>query len=145
MGLTRRDCLRLGAASMLSAAFSRARVVSAAPWARFKVGVTDWNLRLTGKTEAVALAKKLGFDGVQVSLGRDPVDKLPLADPAVQQSYLAESKRVDLPLASVCLDVLHRNYLKSDPLGPRRVADAIPIARALGVHVILLPFFGKAR
>ena len=143
MELTRRDCLRLGAASMVSAAFSRARVASAAPWARFKVGVTDWNLRLTGKIEAVALAKKLGFDGVQVSLGRDAMDKLPLADPAVQQAYLAESKRVDLPLASVCLDILHRNYLKSDPLGQRWVADSIPIARALGVKVVLLPFFGK--
>src|SRR5437899_11871996 len=117
MTLSRRDCLRLGAASMVSAAFSRARVASVAPWARFKVGVTDWNLRLTGKTEAIALAKKLGFDGVQVSLGRggdEPGARLPLSDPATQQAFLAESRRVGLPLASVCLDILHRNGLKSD-------------------------------
>ena len=43
----------------------------------------------------------------------------------------------------MCLDILHRNGLKSDPLGQRSVADAIPIAHALGVRVILLPFFGK--
>src|SRR5262249_25545207 len=34
-------------------------------------------------------------------------------------------------------------YLKSDPLGQRWVADSIPIAKAMGVRVVLLPFFGK--
>ncbi len=145
MRISRRDSLRLGAGGVVSAVFSRARSLAALAAAGFKVGATDWNLQLTGRPEAIGLAKKIGFDGVQVSLGNVAADTLPLADPATQQAYLAESKRVDLPLASVCLDVLHRNYLKSDPLGPRRVADAIPIARALGVHVILLPFFGKAR
>jgi L-ribulose-5-phosphate 3-epimerase len=90
----------------------------------------------------VALAQRLGFDGVQVSIGKG-ADTLPLGDPALQQAYLAESRRVGLPLASLCLEVLHRNYLKSDPLGARWVADAVPIARAMGVKVILLPFFGK--
>jgi sugar phosphate isomerase/epimerase len=127
----------------VSAAWSGDRLFAALRAAGFKVGVTDWNLKLTGKAEAVALAKQIGFDGVQVSLGRDPAETLPLGDPIVQQAYLAESKRVGLPLASVCLDVLHRNYLKNDPLGQRWVADSIPIARALGVRVVLLPFFGK--
>jgi L-ribulose-5-phosphate 3-epimerase len=143
MRVSRRDALRLGASGIVSAVLSRRRSLAALKAAGFKVGATDWNLQLTGKLEAIALAKKIGFDGVQVSLGNVAADTLPLADHATQQAYLAESKRADLPLASVCLDVLHRNYLKSDPLGPRRVADAIPIARALGVHVILLPFFGK--
>jgi L-ribulose-5-phosphate 3-epimerase len=143
MRVSRRDALRLGASGIASAVLSRERSLAALKAAGFKVGATDWNLQLTAKPEAIALAKKIGFDGVQVSLGNVAADMLPLADHATQQAYLAESKRADLPLASVCLDVLHRNYLKSDPLGPRRVADAIPIARALGVHVILLPFFGK--
>ena len=81
-------------------------------------------------------------DGVQVSCGVG-TDALPLSDPALQKAYLDESKRVGLPLASVCLEILHRNILKSDPKGPRWVADSIPIAKALGVKVVLLPFFGK--
>ena len=109
---------------------------------KFKVGVTDWNLRQEGKIEAIALARELGFDGVQVSIGKG-MDKLPLSDPALQKMYLDESKRVGLPVESVCLEILHRNYLKSDPLGQRWVADSIPIARAMGVRVVLLPFFGK--
>jgi hypothetical protein len=40
--------------------------------------------------EAVALAGQLGFDGVQVSLGRKPVNgKLPLDDAGVQGEFLA--------------------------------------------------------
>jgi len=145
MSVTRRDALRLCGAGAASAALWRrdALVAHAARrGVRFKVGVTDWNLKQENKPEAVALAKRLGFDGVQVSLGKG-TDRLPLSDPALQQAYLAESKRVGLPLASVCLEVLHKNVLKSDPLGRRWVADSIPIARALGVKVVLLPFFGK--
>jgi L-ribulose-5-phosphate 3-epimerase len=145
MSVTRRDALRLCGAGAASAALWRREALvahAARRGVRFKVGVTDWNLKQENKPEAVALAKRLGFDGVQVSLGKG-TDRLPLSDPALQQAYLAESKRVGLPLASVCLEVLHKNVLKSDPLGRRWVADSIPIARALGVKVVLLPFFGK--
>jgi L-ribulose-5-phosphate 3-epimerase len=145
MTFTRRDGLRvLGGGLAAAALWPRARLLAyaAAKGVQFKVGVTDWNLKQEGKPAAVALAKQIGFDGVQVSIGKG-TDSLPLADSALQQTYLSESKRVGLPLASLCLEVLHRNYLKSDPLGQRWVADAIPIARAMGVKVILLPFFGK--
>jgi L-ribulose-5-phosphate 3-epimerase len=145
MGLTRRNSLRvLGGGVAAATLWPRERLLAyaASKGVKFKVGVTDWNLKLEGKPEAVELAKRIGFDGVQISIGKG-TDRLPLADPALQQTYLAESKRVGLPLASLCLEVLHRNYLKNDPLGQRWVADAIPIARAMGVKVILLPFFGK--
>jgi hypothetical protein len=45
--------------------------------AGLRIGITDWNLNQTSQLEAVALAKKLGFDGVQISLGIKPVDQLP--------------------------------------------------------------------
>ena len=145
MTLTRRETLRLCAAGLASAAIWKreegaADAASSPP--RFKVGVTDWNLKLEGQPESVALAKRLGFDGVQISIGVG-TDRLPLSDPALQQQFLDASRREALPLASVCLNVLHRNVLKSDPLGQRWVADSIPIARRVGVKVVLLPFFGK--
>lgn len=141
MRISRRDSLRLFGGGLLAAGLAP-RALGAAGKARFKVGVTDWNLKMENDPGAIALAKRLGFDGVQVSLGKG-TDRLPLSDPALQRKYLDESRRVGLPLASVCLEVLHVNGLKDDPLGQRWVADAIPIARALGVTVILLPFFGK--
>jgi sugar phosphate isomerase/epimerase len=109
-----------------------------------KIGVTDWNLRLTGKVEAVETAARLGFDGVQVSLGRKPVNgKLPLDDEVVQQQYLTAAKIHKIPLDGTCLDILHVNYLKNDKLGQKWVADSIPITKKLNARVILLPFFGK--
>ena len=109
-----------------------------------KIGVTDWNLRLTAKVEAVETAARLGFDGVQVSLGRKPVDgKLPLDDEVVQQQYLTAAKIHKIPLDGTCLDILHVNYLKNDKLGQKWVADSIPITKKLNARVILLPFFGK--
>lgn len=144
MKTTRRDFFKetVGLLSTLflnvqpSIAFARAKRV------KFKIGATDWNLRQEAKVDSIGLAKRIGFDGVQVSLGIGE-DKLPLSDPAVQQEFLIKSESVGLPLASVCLNTLHRNILKSDPLGQRWVADAIPIAKNLGVKVILLPFFGR--
>ncbi len=75
--------------------------------------------------------------------GAEPPTALPLSDKALQSAYLTASKRLGFPIASLCLDILHRNYLKNDPLGQRWVAESVPIATALGVRVILLPFFGK--
>jgi sugar phosphate isomerase/epimerase len=139
--LTRRTFIELGvsatvAASVLPAFAAKSKV-------KFKVGVTDWNLKLADQVESIALAKSLGFDGVQISIGKVTADTLPLSDPALQKTFLDESKRVGLPIESLCLEMLHRNYLKSDPLGQRWVADCIPIAKAMGVRVVLLPFFGK--
>ena len=110
-----------------------------------RIGVTDWNLDLTGKIEAVALAAKLGFDGVQVSLGRKPVsDKLPLDDAAIQSLYLAAAKQHGIALAGTCLDILHVDHLKDNPRAQKWVADSIPITANLHAEVVLLPFFGKA-
>jgi L-ribulose-5-phosphate 3-epimerase len=145
MQITRREFIRLSAASFACTSLASNRQLhayAAAKGVKFKVGVTDWNLKQEAKIEALAMAKKLQFDGVQVSIGKG-TEKLPLSDPALQQAYLAESKRLGLPIASLCLEILHRNGLKSDPLGQRWVAEAIPIAKAVGVKVILLPFFGK--
>jgi L-ribulose-5-phosphate 3-epimerase len=144
MQVTRRDFLQLGAAAGAAALARRAPLAgyAAKKGVRFKLGVTDWNLRQTGKLEAIALAKKLGFEGVQVSIGRGP-GHLQLGDPARQKAYVEEAKKAGFPVASLCLDILHVNGLKSDPLGQRWVAESIPIAKAMGVKVILLPFFGK--
>jgi sugar phosphate isomerase/epimerase len=109
-----------------------------------QIGVTDWNLNQTAKLEAVALASQLGFDGVQVSLGRKIVDQiLPLDDASLQERYVSEAKRVGIPIDGTCLDILHVNYLKSDPLGRKWVSDGIRLTKALKTQVMLLPFFGQ--
>lgn len=109
-----------------------------------KIGVTDWNLRQTAKVDAVALAKRLGFAGVEVSLGRKVEnDKLPLDNPEMIAAYRKAFRESDFRPAGTCLDVLHVNYLKNDKLGQKWVADGIRLTRELGARVMLLPFFGR--
>ncbi|MDQ3010266.1 MAG: sugar phosphate isomerase/epimerase [Acidobacteriota bacterium] len=141
MKISRRNFLHSGAAGLGLAAFTDKSLIAyaAAKGVRFRIGAPDWNLKLTAKPESLALAKRVGFDGVQISIGR----KMELSDKALQQVFLAESRRARLPITSLCLDILHVNGLKSDPLGQRWTAECIPIAKAMGVKVVLLPFFGK--
>ncbi|SRR6266545_3734708 len=137
MSLSRRRFLRSVAAGATTLPFLQAKPA-------FKLGVTDWNLRLTGKVEAVALAKRLGFEGVEVSLGRNPAsDRLPMDNPDLQAQYLAAAREHSLALAGTCLDILHVNYLKNDKLGQKWLADGIQITRKLDAKVMLMPFFGK--
>ena len=89
-----------------------------ADYQKLKIGVTDWNLRHEAKPTSVAFAHSLGFDGVEISLGRAP-DRLPLSDSALQAQFIAEAQKYQFPIESSCLDILHQYYLKSDPLGRR--------------------------
>lgn len=140
MNISRRVFLGAGAA----AATTAGHLLGADEAPRPHIGVTDWNLKKTGELDAVALAKSLGFEGVQVSLGRKPIDdKLALDNAEIQGQYLARAKQEKIALAGTCLDILHVNYLKSDKLGQKWVADGIPITKKLNAKVMLLPFFGK--
>ena len=137
--MTRRSVLKTLLAS--GAALRLATPRSRGP----RIGVTDWNLQMTGRIEAVAFAAKLGFDGVQVSLGRKPAsDKLPLDDASIQAQYLAAAKQHGIALSGTCLDILHVDHLKDNKQAQKWVADSIPITANLKADVVLLPFFGKA-
>jgi len=110
----------------------------------FSIGVTDWNLRLGANPDAVPLAARIGFEGVQVSFGRRIVnDKLPLDDAQILSRYLSLSSEHRIPINGTCVDRLHDNGLKSDPLAIHWVLDAIRLTNALKTRVLLLPFFGK--
>src|ERR1700692_3398200 len=87
--------------------------LAGAPKGQLKIGVTDWNLKLTCKIEAIAIAKKLGFDGVQVSIGRALTgDKMPMDDAELIARYREESRTQKMPLDGTSLDRLHADCLK---------------------------------
>ncbi len=111
---------------------------------KLRIGVTDWNLNLGANPDAVPLAAKLGFDGVQMSFGRKLVDgKMPTDNPEVIARYLSLSQQYKLPIDGTCVDKLHDNGLKSDPLAVDWVHDSIRLTKALHTKVLLLPFFGR--
>jgi hypothetical protein len=81
---------------------------------------------------------------VQVSFGRELVEgKLPADKPEVIARYLNLSRQHKIPIDGTCVDRLHVNGLKSDPLGPKWVLDSIRLTKALNTKVLLLPFFGR--
>lgn len=142
MQVTRRTFIETGLAGGVVA--RTLAVYAAQRGVNFRVGVPDWSLGQSAKLEAVALAAKIGFEGVQISLGTTTDGKLPLSDPARQQEYLNEARRSAISITSCRVEMLHRNYLPSkDPLAPKFIAQAVPIAKALGFKVILVPFFGE--
>ncbi len=111
---------------------------------KLRIGVTDWNLHLGANPEAVSMAANLGFDGVQISFGRTLVDgRMPADNPEVIARYLTLSRQYKIPIDGTCVDKLHDNGLKSDPLAPKWVLDSIRLTKALDTKVLLLPFFGR--
>ena len=108
------------------------------------IGITDWNLNLSSKPDAIGVAKRLGFDGVQVSFGRVIVDgKMPLDNPELIARYVALSREHAIPIDGTCVDRLHDNALKDDKLAVKWLSDSIRLTHALGVTVLLVPFFGR--
>jgi L-ribulose-5-phosphate 3-epimerase len=144
MSISRREWLGVAASASLAvtAAHGAAEKIRIPG---LRIGVTDWNLGLTTKVEAFELARKIGFEGVEVSFGRPKpgAGRLPIDDPALLERYQAEVRRTGLKIASMCLDVLHADNLKDNPLGPKWLGMAIPIAKQLKAPSMLLPMFGK--
>ena len=111
---------------------------------KLRIGVTDWNLNMGANPDAVRLAARLGFDGLQVSFGRKIVDdKMPADNPDVVARYVSLSRQYKIPIDGTCVDRLHDNGLKSDKLAPKWVLDSIRLTKALNAKVLLLPFFGR--
>jgi sugar phosphate isomerase/epimerase len=109
---------------------------------RFRIGACDWSLGMRGRTDAFAVAKTLGLDGVQVSMG-GPDDDLKLRRTDVQQAYRGAAAASGVQIAGVALDVMNQVPYKSDPRTEQWVSDSIDVAHSLGVRAILLAFFEK--
>src|SRR5690242_9003456 len=114
---------------------------SLAAWkkpAGLKIGVMDGVLRRSGKPEAVAAAKALGLEGVQVTLGRaNDAGRLPLEDAGLQAAWLAASQAAGVPLDATYLDMLHVDCLKNEPRASTWVARGIEITRKLRAPILM--------
>jgi L-ribulose-5-phosphate 3-epimerase len=127
-----------------AAAFALSGSIKGSQETPLQIGVTDWNLNLGAKPEAVSKAAELGFKGVQVSFGRELVGaKMPADNPNTIAQYLALSQERGITIDGTCVDRLHDNGLKSDPLALKWVADSIRLTRSLKTRILLLPFFGR--
>jgi sugar phosphate isomerase/epimerase len=106
---------------------------------RFKIGACEWSLRKSDPS-CFEVAKRIGLDGVQVDMGRAS-NGMWLRGSDVQQKYLAAAKSSGLEIASLALAELNNVGLKSEPRAALWLHDAIDVAHALGVKVILVAQF----
>ena len=109
---------------------------------RFKIGAPDWSLRKQCDVAAFQIAKEIGLDGVQVSLGT-VANNLQLRQAAVQQQYKAAASQTGVAIASMAIGELNSVPYKSDPRTIEWVSDCVDVMQALEVKVVLLAFFGK--
>ena len=109
---------------------------------KYRIGACDWSIGKDSEVEALALAKKIGLDGVMVSLG-NVANNMHLRQKEIQKAYLQAAKRYGVKVASIGIKELNDVPYKSEPETEEWVNDSIDVAQALGCKVILLAFFGK--
>jgi L-ribulose-5-phosphate 3-epimerase len=139
---SRRDMLKSTTALAGAGLFGGVWDVFAQTSGRFKIGACDWSIGMRSQPGAMALARQLGLDGAQVSMGSVEND-LSLRQPDVQRAYRDAADASGVRVGGVALDVMNRVPYKSDPRTEAWVNDSIDVAHALNVRVVLLAFFER--
>ncbi len=141
---SRREMVRQSAqaAAWLALGATCAPLLAAPAKRRFKLGACDWSIGKMGDPAAFEVARQIGLDGVQVSLGT-VTDDMHLRQLAVQQQYKDAARQSGLEVASLAIGELNSVPYKSDPRTEQWVSDSIDVCKALGVRVVLLAFFGN--
>jgi sugar phosphate isomerase/epimerase len=95
-----------------------------------------------GDPAAFEVAKQIGLDGVQVSLGT-AANNMRLRRQDVQQEYRDAARVAGLEVASVAIGEMNEVPYARDPRTIEWVSDSVDVCQALGVNVVLLAFFSK--
>ena len=108
----------------------------------FKIGACDWSIGHRGEIEALATGKRIGLDGIQISLGLDP-DNMHLLNKETRKAYQEAAKKQGVALGGIAIGTLNQIPYKSDPRAEQWVDGSIDAAQDLDCKVILLAFFGN--
>lgn len=139
----RRFLSRTGQAATALALWPSLSPLFANPASRgFKIGACDWSLGKMADLAAFDIAKEIGLDGVQVSLGTAAND-MSLRTPGVQRKYLDVAARTGVRIASLAIGELNNIPFKSDPRTIDWVSGSVDATRALDCRVVLIAFFYK--
>jgi L-ribulose-5-phosphate 3-epimerase len=144
-GIPRREALRRATLAGLGTALAPAwpSLLEAAPGhPRFRIGACDWSLGKRQDPSALALARRIGLDGVQVSFD-DVGAKYDLRKPEAREAYAAASKEQGVAISSLAMGILNSVPYASDPRAEQWVEDCVEVMAKMGQRVVLLAFFGK--
>ncbi len=138
--ITRRDVLKSSLGLLGLGCLSAYDVFTYGSKNRFKIGACDWSIDQLAKVEAIEVGKKIGLDGVQISLGTLG-DDMHLRQRKVQHQYKDACSKYGMEIGGIAIGEMNNVPYKADPRAERWVSDSIDVARAMGVRVVLLAFF----
>ncbi len=137
--LTRRDALKT-TALLLGAGLAGNLTALAKP--RFRLGACDWSIGPRLNPASFDIAKTIGLQGLQVSYNTKD-DEAGLSVPATLKKIKEAARRSGIAVSSLAIAELNRVPYKSEPRTEAWVWNSVDAAKALGVKVILLAFFGN--
>lgn len=109
---------------------------------RYKVAVVDLMILKRQKLSAIALAKEIGADGLELDMGglgkRDTFDNK-LADPATRAEFLSQAKALNIEICSLAMTGFYAQSLATRPTYKRMIQDCIDTMKAMNVKVAFLP------
>lgn len=108
---------------------------------RFRHGICDWDLRSTGNPQSFALAKELGFEGVEVSW--QPDGEFSLSKSENRKKFLDAASTAGVAISSLAMGVLNNRPLATEPDAEGWVENCIDAMVEMNVQNVLLAFFGK--
>ena len=137
---TRREFLSIAAGSLLLA--DAAVLLGAEEKTPWKIGICDWDLRATGRLSSLAVAKELGFEGVQVTYQPEGPDSL--LDRTNRAKFLAAAKEAGVAIASLCIGQMNDRPLATTPEAESWTVDCLNAMDEMDVARVLIPFFANA-
>ena len=132
----------------------------------YKIGICDWDIYATGDPRSFAIAKELGFDGVEVSFSPEidpsftfpttsvrPESRVllydldveyPLWKPENRRVFLEAAARESVEIPSFAMGMLNTVPLATTEYAEGWIADCIEAMADMKVKILLLPFFYDA-
>ena len=109
---------------------------------RFSIGACDWSISNTSNLGAMEMAKEIGLDGVQLSLGLK-ANNMHLRRKDVQEAYKSLAKIFQVGFTGLGIGELNNYPFKSDPQTDLWVADSIQVAKIFNIKAVLIAFFNQ--
>ena len=136
---SRRDFLKITFGSILLVDTVSLFGMESQSLATSKIGICDWDLHATGRLSSFAIAKELGFEGVQVSYQTEGPESL--AVKANRLKFLEAEKESGVSIASFSIGQLCNRPLATTPESIDWVEDCLNAMVEMNVDQVLIPFF----
>ena len=108
----------------------------------YRVGVCGWNMPgYAGNLESFAMAKKLGFQGVQLLY--DPMEEPVFTKKENQDRFLQAAQEEKMEIMSFSIGIVCRRPFATDPDAEQWVSGCLEAMHDMQIKNLLLPFFGE--